>query len=104
MQMPVGSEGGPAPSTQWAETFMLQVADSLGYSLPAQISIELITLLDSLRDNVKHEKDLAASAMQDLLINVLTPMQAARYLLASHPFSWNGLAFGKACVSSLGSA
>lgn len=32
-------------------------------------------------------------SVQALLTHVLTPIQAARYLLAGHPFTWNGLAF-----------
>lgn len=37
---------------------------------------------------------------QALLTQVLTPVQSARYLLAGHPFTWNGLAFAHSLAST----
>jgi hypothetical protein len=37
---------------------------------------------------------------QALLTQLLTPIQATRYLLAGHPFTWNGLAFAHSLAAA----
>jgi hypothetical protein len=37
--------------------------------------------------------------MTELLDCILTRVQAARFLLASHPFCWNGLSFSHAVAA-----
>ena len=41
-----------------------------------------------------------AWCLQTLLTQLLTPIQATRYLLAGHPFTWNGLAFAHALTAA----
>ncbi|GAB4824047.1 hypothetical protein N2152v2_011093 [Parachlorella kessleri] len=93
------SESGGEPP-QWAESLLLQAVSSAGYSASAHAAVELDGLLDSLRDNVRQERDVAGEMMQTLLTQLLTPIQATRYLLAGHPFTWNGLAFAHALTGA----
>lgn len=47
----------------------------------------------SLADNLREERATACAMMGELLDRILTKVQAARFLLAGHPFCWNGLSF-----------
>lgn len=86
------STGGGA--TQWAEVLCHKAAQGAGYTLAAQSAAELAEAVPRLQRSVAEERAIVVDAMSDLLLRVLTPVQAVRYLSASHPFSWNGLAFG----------
>ncbi len=57
------SESGGEPP-QWAESLLLQAVSSAGYSASAHAAVELDGLLDSLRDNVRQERDVAGEMMQ----------------------------------------
>ena len=87
----VSTGGG---GTQWAEVLCYKAAEGAGYTLAAQAAAELAEVVPQLQRNVSEERAILVGAMGDLLLRVLTPVQAVRYLSASHPFSWNGLAFG----------
>lgn len=50
-----------------------------------------------LAGTVAEERRAACAAMAELLDGgILTKVQAARFLLAGHPFCWNGLSFAHA--------
>lgn len=90
-------DGGAAP--QWQESLLLEAAAGAGYAVPAEAAVDLGALLDALGESLRGEREAACEHMQALLLQLLTPQQAARYLLAAHPFSWNGLALAHAVAS-----
>lgn len=85
--------------TQWAEGLLLQAAGTSGFALPAQADAELLTTADDVKQNVVESRSAAMAALSELLLSILTPAQAVRYLATSHPFSWNALAFSQAAVA-----
>jgi hypothetical protein len=91
-----GSSEGAEGGTQWAELVILQAAAATGYRAPALTLAEADTTLRALMDSVEEERLGTCGAMHHLLHSVLTPVQAARYLLAAHPCAWDGLAFAHA--------
>jgi hypothetical protein len=56
-------------------------------------------VVSALRDSLSEERSAAGAMMAELLCRILTPVQAARYLLAGHPFAWNGLTFAHAVAA-----
>lgn len=90
---------GKARTLQWAESALLEAASSAGYASPLAALVELDGLLTALCENVQAERSAASEMMSELLGQVLTPVQAARYLLAGHPFTWNGLAMANAAAA-----
>jgi hypothetical protein len=83
---------------QFSEQLLLEAASTVGYTLPAVSAAGLDTAVDALRESLAEQRAGACGAMQHLLLHVFTPVQAARYLLAAHPFAWNGLAFAHAAA------
>lgn len=86
--------------TRWAEGLLLQAAGSSGFALSAQADAELVTTADALKQNVVENRSAALAALSELLLSILTPAQAVRYLATSHPVSWNALAFSQAAVAT----
>ena len=62
----------------------------------ALASLQLEGVVSALAQNLRDEHAAAGAMMTELLDSLLTKVQAARYLLATHPFCWNGLAFALA--------
>ena len=48
---------------------------------------------------MREERSKASAMMAELLGRILTQVQAARFLLAGHPFCWNGLSFASAVAA-----
>ena len=86
--------------TQWAEGLLLEAAGSAGFALAALADAELLTTAEALKQNVMENRAATLAALSELMLSVLTPAQAVRYLATSHPFSWNALAFSQAAVAS----
>lgn len=53
----------------------------------------------ALAENLREERATACAMMVELLDRILTKVQAARFLLAGHPFCWNGLSFAHAVAA-----
>ena len=62
----------------------------------ALAGLQLEGVVSALAQNLRDEHAAAGAMMTELLDSLLTKVQAARYLLATHPFCWNGLAFALA--------
>lgn len=60
---------------------------------------QLEGVVAALADNLREERATACAMMTELLDCILTRVQAARFLLASHPFCWNGLSFSHAVAA-----
>jgi hypothetical protein len=91
-------EEGPRVARSASEGALLLAAAALGYAEPAGAAAALGGVVAALAANLEEERAGACGAMQHLLLHVFTPVQAARYLLAAHPFAWNGLAFAHAAA------
>jgi hypothetical protein len=68
-----GTAGGPAAAAdggaaetapQWAESVLLQAVSTAGYSTSAHAAVELEGLVESLRENVRQEREMAGDMMQ----------------------------------------
>jgi len=88
----------PNAPANWAEALLLQAAGSHGYALPALAVAELTETLEGLQRSVAEEREAVINASKHLLQHILSPLQALGYLGASHPFSWNVLAFAHAAA------
>jgi hypothetical protein len=88
-----------AGGSQWVEALLLQAAESVGYSACALASAQLDDMVSQLGQNVAEERAAISELMSELLDGLLTKVQAARFLLAGHPFCWNGLSFAHAVTS-----
>ncbi|PSC73578.1 YGGT family [Micractinium conductrix] len=88
------ANGGTQP--QCVEALLLQAAESAGFSACALACAQLDGVVGVLGDNVQEERAAACTLMSELLDHILTKVQAARFLLAGHPFCWNGLSFAHA--------
>lgn len=87
---------GTNPNTgapQYAEDILLFAAENAGYGLLAQANSELFHCAEKIKQSVDEDREQIRSALSKLLLNILTPLQAAKYLAKSHPFSWNVLSF-----------
>ncbi|KAH7617450.1 hypothetical protein NADE_007228 [Nannochloris sp. 'desiccata'] len=87
---------GTNPDTgthRWAEEILLHAAANAGYSLLAQANSELFHCVEKLKHCVDQDREQIGSALSQVLLNILTPLQAVKYFAKSHPFSWNVLAF-----------
>jgi hypothetical protein len=87
---------GTVPETgapRWAEEILLHAAANSGYGLLAQANAELYTCVENLKISVEEDRQCIEAALSQLLLNILDPLQAAKYLAKSHPFSWNILSF-----------
>lgn len=60
---------------------------------------QLEGVVTALQENLREERAAAGAMMAELLDRILTKVQAARFLLAGHPFCWNGLSFALAAAS-----
>ncbi|KAI3438520.1 hypothetical protein D9Q98_000948 [Chlorella vulgaris] len=96
-QLP-GTSLGSQPQ-QWVEALLLQAAEGVGFSACALACAQLEGVVAALADNLREERATACAMMTELLDCILTRVQAARFLLASHPFCWNGLSFSHAVAA-----
>ena len=61
--------------------------------------VQLDGVVSALGESVREERSKASAMMAELLGRILTQVQAARFLLAGHPFCWNGLSFASAVAA-----
>eukprot|EP00887_Chlorella_sp_A99_P004764 scaffold4.g4764.t1 len=94
-----GGGAPPAAPPQWAEALLLVAAAGAGYAGPAAAAVALAGQLAALQANLAQEREAVGAAVEVLLSAILTRVQAAHFLLAGHPFCWNGLAFAHAVAS-----
>jgi hypothetical protein len=87
---------------RWAEEILLHAASNSGYGLLAQANSELFDCVEKLKQSVDDDREHIEAAVSQLLLNILTPLQSAKYLAKSHPFSWNVLAFFNAVAVRAG--
>jgi hypothetical protein len=78
---------------QWAEEILLHAAANAGYGLLAQANSELFHSVEKIKQSVDEDRGHIQAVLSRVLLHILTPLQAAKYLAKSHPFTWNVLAF-----------
>ena len=100
-QVVQATEPAQGSGMQWSEVLLLRAANSSGFALPAQAEAELFGAAEELLRNIEENRAAVVAALSNLLCTILTPVQAIRYLVASHPFSWNALAFSNVVSGSL---
>jgi hypothetical protein len=78
------------------EVGLLENAKTLGFAVNSQALVTQTALLTSLKDNVAKEKEALLAMLATVLTEILSPAQSCMYMLLSHPFGWNILAFSHA--------
>lgn len=94
-----GTTAAPGQPPQLVEALLLQAAEGVGFSACAVACAQLDGVVAALQENLREERATAGAMMTELLDRILTKVQAARFLLAGHPFCWNGLSFARAAAS-----
>jgi len=78
------------------EVGLLENAKTLGFAVNSQALVTQTALLTSLKDNVAKEKEALLAMHATVLTQIFSPAQSCMYMLLSHPFGWNILAFSHA--------